>query len=481
MNCTECKDLLVPYIEQLLDDSRGQMVCEHLSGCASCRREMEGLQTLQGRLVENGKAVAQGDLEDRVMDRIIREQNVRLKSAAQAGAGLRLRRFLMKSTTAKLAAAAVLVVACVVAYAMWRNTASMALADVLAKVEQMQAFFYRERGATHDQTQGDSTTEAAVLSSSQYGARMEQTTVKVADGQQTHTLTYILPQKKSLVIIDLGQKQYTRMALDDAMVETMNKQSRDPREMLKRFLACKYSELGTADIEGVKAQGFETTDPAYLAGIGKNVSAKMWVAVDTWLPVRYELEVDLSEGMHVSAVQDSYQWGVAVDAAEFEPDIPEDFTASPVDGMQAPSFSEQGMIDALQLCADFAQRYPEKLDTDSVQEITKEITASLTTGDSPAAQQFREEARSAGSPLKAGMQAGQRFMKLMTLGMFPLMLAGQGAEPVYHGDIVTPSDATLPLMRWKTADNEYRVIFGDLHAATVTGEELTVLEAALPK
>jgi hypothetical protein len=139
------------------------------------------------------------------------------------------------------------------------------------------------------------------------------------------------------------------------------------------------------------------------------------------------------------------------------------------------------MIEALQLCADFARRYPEKLDTDSVQKITKEITASLTTGDSPAAQQFREEARSAGSPLKAGVQAGQRFMKLMTLGMFPLMLAGQGAEPVYHGDIVTPSDATLPLMRWKTGDNEYRVVFGDLHAATVTGEELAVLEAALPK
>ncbi len=30
-------------------------------------------------------------------------------------------------------------------------------------------------------------------------------------------------------------------------------------------------------------------------------------------------------------------------------------------------------------------------------------------------------------------------------------------------------------------DHEYRVIFGDLHGETVTAEQLTQLEAALPK
>lgn len=80
------------------------------------------------------------------------------------------------------------------------------------------------------------------------------------------------------------------------------------------------------------------------------------------------------------------------------------------------------------------------------------------------------------------MQVSQgRFMKLMTLTMFPLMLAGQGAEPVYHGYVVTPSDAELPLMRWKVSDGQYRVIFGDLHAETVTAEVLAELEAALPQ
>ena len=36
-------------------------------------------------------------------------------------------------------------------------------------------------------------------------------------------------------------------------------------------------------------------------------------------------------------------------------------------------------------------------------------------------------------------------------------------------------------MRWKVSDKEYRAIFGDLRAETVTPERLAELEAALPK
>jgi hypothetical protein len=36
-------------------------------------------------------------------------------------------------------------------------------------------------------------------------------------------------------------------------------------------------------------------------------------------------------------------------------------------------------------------------------------------------------------------------------------------------------------MRWKVSDNEYRVIFGDLHAETVTTENLAELEKTSPK
>lgn len=480
MNCAECKEQLVLHIEQLLDDAQERQLTEHLESCRSCQAELKELEILQGRLVHNGKA-ARSDLEDQVMNRIIREQNVRLKSAVQASAGLRLRRFLMRSPLTRVAAVAVVVIACALAFSMWKGTTSVTLAGVVAKVEQIQSYLYRESATIRDQSGGDYTLQATVLTSNAYGVKTEQTTVKADNGQETRLLMYLLPQKKSIVILNLAEKQYGRRELDDATLATMKIDTRDPREMIKRLLACKYSELGTAVIDGVAVQGFATTDPAYLGNTGENLSVRLWVDVQTWLPVRYELDMDIREGVHISAVQEGYQWDIPVVAGDFEPDIPADFTTDQMDGTPMPSYSDEGMIDALRIAADFTGRYPKTLDHDALQQLVKQMTEALDTSDRPAVQQFREELKNAGSR-EAAMQVSQgRFMKLMTLTMFPLMLAGQGAEPVYHGDVVTPSDAELPLMRWKVSDGRYRMIFGDLHAETVTAEALAELEAALPQ
>ena len=44
-----------------------------------------------------------------------------------------------------------------------------------------------------------------------------------------------------------------------------------------------------------------------------------------------------------------------------------------------------------------------------------------------------------------------------------------------------PKAADKVLLRWKVSDNEYRVIYGDLHVETVAADKLAELEAALPK
>ena len=54
-------------------------------------------------------------------------------------------------------------------------------------------------------------------------------------------------------------------------------------------------------------------------------------------------------------------------------------------------------------------------------------------------------------------------------------------DPAYHGDVVAPGDAEHVLVRWKVSDSEYRVIYGDLRAETVSMERLAELEKALPK
>ena len=111
MNCAECKENLVAYIEGLLDESQKQTVAEHLKDCRSCQAEAEQLRGLQERLAKNGKLLAQSDLENDVMNKIVREQNVRLKTATRATDALKIRRTIMKSPVTKIAAAAVIIIA----------------------------------------------------------------------------------------------------------------------------------------------------------------------------------------------------------------------------------------------------------------------------------------------------------------------------------------------------------------------------------
>ncbi len=481
MNCAESREQLVLHIEQLLDESQERGLAEHLAGCRSCRAELKELEILQQRLVHSGRAAAGGSLEEPVMNRIIREQNARLKIAAQATASLRLRRWIMKSPMTRIAAAAVVAVTCVLAFSMWRQTGSIALADVIARLERVQAYFYRETTTVKDPVRGDRRSEGTVLVSDPYGMKSDRTSVNDADGTRTQLLTYLLPQDKSVVFIHPAEKQFARRALDDATTADLKLESHDPREMIKRLLTCRHQDLGTTVIEGVTAQGFETTDPAYLGNTVSKLSARLWVDVQTTLPVRYELDTEIHEGVRLSTVQDGYEWDIQVDRTEFTPEIPADYTAEENDGMQMPSYSEAGFIEALRIAAEFAGRYPDTLDRESWQALVKEISETAMTAETPAARQWREQLKAAGSR-EAAIQIGeQRMMKLTSLRVFPTVLATQGAEPVYHGKVVTPQDLELPLMRWNLADGQYRVIFGDLHAETVAAEVLADLEAALPQ
>jgi len=254
MNCTECKELLVAYFEGLLDEVQERTVEEHLKHCEACQVELKELQTLRQRLVHGARATAETDLEDRVMNRIIQEQNERLRAAEQAGTGLRFRRLIVKSPMARIAAAAVVIIACVAGVMFWTGTESIALAEVLARVEQIQAYVYKTKMTLEDPATGTTRTESIVHVSTEYGMRMDQAGVVSQNGQETKTqlVTYMLPQKKALVVVNLAEKKFGRMTLDDAMLESARTQNHDPRETLKSLLGCRYRELGTSVLDGKK-------------------------------------------------------------------------------------------------------------------------------------------------------------------------------------------------------------------------------------
>jgi hypothetical protein len=291
--------------------------------------------------------------------------------------------------------------------------------------------------------------------------------------------TYLLPAQKMMLMVTPAMKKYVRMSLDDSMFEQIKKQNNDPRIMIQRILACKYEELGKSVIDGIAVQGFRTTDPAYAGGAVGDVDVKVWVDVKTWLPVRVDMNLKVNEQIEMRGTLHDFQWDVPVSAAEFTPAIPPDYTAGPGDGLKVPPMSEQTVIEGLKLCLDLFGKYPDNLNIAALVQMLQQLQEPEKS-QTPAAQNLRQAMEQAKTDAER-TQALSTTMPLQMMGAFYMSLVQEKKEPAYYGKAVTPGDIAQVLLRWKTGENEYRVIFADLHAATVNAETLATLEAGLPK
>lgn len=482
MNCAQCQELLVAGIEGLLEDAQKRAVAEHLKACPVCRAQFKGLQALRQRLVSNGKTLAQSSLEDEVMNRIICGQSARLKAATQAGTGQQRRRLTMKSSMAKMAVAAAVVLAVAGGIFLWTGTKSgVALADVLAKVEQVQAFMYKMtmhiKGSMPGMPPGGVDTETTMLIANEYGMRMDTSSTDPTVGQAMTQQMYMLPQQKMIMVLLPAVKKYMRMQVNDEMLEKKRQENNDPRLMLKKILECQYTDLGKTTIDGIEAQGFQTTDPVYGGGLG-DVDVKVWVDVKTALPVRIDMKIRANEQMEMEGTMHDFQWDVPVSAAEFSPVIPPDFTAAPGDGIKVPAMTEETALEGLKFCVGLTQEYPKDLNLMTLMQTAMEAFKK----DQPASLSKPWDQ----NDVMRGMEEQtkkviDKMMPIQMLGGFYAKLVQEKKDPAYYGKVVKPGDAAQVLLRWKTADNEYRVIFGDLHTLTVDADTLTKLEAALPK
>jgi hypothetical protein len=237
-------------------------------------------------------------------------------------------------------------------------------------------------------------------------------------------------------------------------------------------MSCKYTELGRSVINGIEVDGFETNDPKFMAGMAEKVNIKLWVDAETWLPVRAEMDIRMNEQMQMHGVMYDYQWDILVSASEFEPVIPDDFTALPTDGIKMQNMNEETAIEGLKLFAEITGRYPENLNILTiVQDFMK-----LKDSDTPAAKQLQEELRQLRSDEERAKKTMEMMMPVQSLGMFYMILMQEQKEPAYYGDSVGPEDSDAVLMRWKESEDSYKVIFGDLTISDVTTEELAELE-----
>ena len=296
-------------------------------------------------LMKKLKLKASVDLDRRVHDDISKALAETQKTES-AGDRPNIWRTIMKTRPAKLAAAAVILIGVLVLTSVFVETnKSVALAGVIERVEQARAFMYKMEMTVTGSIMpgGKQEMHGTIIISDEYGMKWEMGILDPNTAEKATTEMYILPDQKVRIALLPEQKKYQRMEFDDDWLAKVRREKNDPRETLQRMMDCNYTDLGRKEIDGIEVEGFETTDPKYSGGFPEGVKATLkvtlWVDVETWLPVLWEMESKMNEQIQVHCVLSDFQWDIPVVASDFEPVIPEDYTALIDDGHKRPSMT----------------------------------------------------------------------------------------------------------------------------------------------
>lgn len=235
---------------------------------------------------------------------------------------------IMKSPLTRLALAAAVVVAGAIGVSLWQQTGSgLALADVVARMEQVQTF--RLKMSTTFQTEGGPAMPVAqgtLLVSRTLGQKTVMELKNPLTGQSMLEEIYGLPQERTIITLMPNEKQYSKVDLDDAALAQWQRES-DPRRMVEQIQKCVHTSLGRSVVDGIEVEGFRTTDPNYWGGTPvAGAEVTVWANVETRLPVRIEAGKDAPGKGQVQVAAYDFEWDVPLEAAGFAPVIPADYT-----------------------------------------------------------------------------------------------------------------------------------------------------------
>jgi len=252
-----------------------------------------------------------------------------LMQSGQPGEHISLE-YIIKSPVTKLAAAAAIIIAVLIGMHQFGGSVdgtSVAWADVVEKIDKIHSYIYRERRSATSGPKNEGfefispDRENIVYCSENYGMRV--------DNYQSGNLLisfYSLAQEQAFISVLHSSRQYNRYPLPDGQVAGMLQAGIGPREMVKHILLNNYTELGRETIDGIEVEGVELTGQKISGERLDNALTRLWVDVETGLPVQIELE-GLAHGTstNVMIVQDEFQWNVELQASDFDPNIPSDY------------------------------------------------------------------------------------------------------------------------------------------------------------
>jgi hypothetical protein len=274
------------------------------------------------RLVKNTRVKTSESIDDRILT----DAKVAFISTKKKPIISRLAiskwRIIMKSRITKLTAAAVIIVAVILGLSITGgpDMASVVWGEVIAKVEQIPALIF------------DMTTEISYpgdkklsIQSENYVAGDYGTKSSIYMNGELFGLKYRLPRKNLAYQIRPKDKTYMRIDLSDEQA-AKGQDPDDPRTWLKIILSGDYTKLGRDNINGVAVEGIECNEPEMTGD--ENGIMRLWVNVETNLPVRIEVEklgMEAGQMRPHKFVMENFEWNVELDESILEPNIPNDY------------------------------------------------------------------------------------------------------------------------------------------------------------
>jgi outer membrane lipoprotein-sorting protein len=442
MNCAELKELLIAYVEGLLEDSEKQAVAEHLKSCSACQAELKELTGLHDRLVTNGKVLAQSNLEKDVMNQVIREQNIRLKAAAKEGWGsappfgtggprptLQIRRTIMKSPITKIAAAAAIIIVAAIGinYIM---APSVTWAQVIEPILNAKTLIFD-----------------VIIGSDESGMTMHEIVVdsrirRVMSNMPNMTMIIDLDNAK-LLALDTEAKTAIYTDIEGDLGDRTRSYIKFVRQIIAQLQEGQVQDLGEQTIDGQKAIGF--------VGRGQNEEVTIWADPQTALPIRIEAKI----GQEFSFIMKNFQFDAPVDESLISMDVPEGYTLQKTN-IDLGNATEEDFVESLRTWAEIIGdgTFPQAIGTEHAMKVMPTLIQKLT------AMQVTEE---------KGTQIGMGFGKGM---LFHQILESQG-QWKYAGAGVKLGDANTAVFWYQPKGSQtWRVIYGDLSVKDMAAENL---------
>jgi len=374
-------------------------------------------------------------------------------------------RIVMESTLAKLAVAAGIVLAILVGLNIMgdRHMGGVAWAQVLENIQQVQSCIHRVQMTISREDQPDTKVEFRMFRSSDFGVRRD----AYVQGELA-TQLYVPWDTEKCVEVVPSQKRYVKAIFGEAQLAEIREKN-DPRELAKLVMSFEHTELGVRTINGKQCEGIEVNDPRFGRMLFEEGIGRIWANVETDLPVLMEFVGTAAGGsIHTRIVLDEFDWQASLTAADFEPNIPADYTVMAEVDL---SPGVESAVNGLRIFAGITDgKYPSSLD---LMTSMKEVQYAFIIARRKRGVAMEQE------PTKEEMGS---LLAIQGVCMYYGKLMNEDQDVAYYGDRVSAKFPHAVLWRWKDSTDAsgvetYRVILGDLTVRDVTAAELEALEA----